>query len=266
MKKYSVVFCLLFFCSLSFAGLSIDPSIVNISGIQGSYCKNAYSVTNTGNEPVKVSITLTNGISFSENVGVNVEDWLKFEKTEFDLNPKEQIEVPYEVFISSNMKGSVCGKIDFFSQEENSMIDIVVSVPIYIIVKDTENIDFKIDSIEIDRNETDKNLYYKMVIKNDGNVHIRHSGKIQIYDSKKEKELDTIDIEETVPTYCEQTREFIEKFSQLEEGTYVAVFTIEALNKQATKEVKFKVSKDKVEINTKASLWDLWKNFIKNHF
>ena len=104
-----------------------------------------------------------------------------------------------------------------------------------------------------------------MTVKNDGNVHIRHSGQIQIFDSKKKEEIRSIDIEETVPTYCESSREFIENIGRLDEGTYVAVFTIKALGKQATKEVKFKVEKEEVEIIK--SFWDKikakWKEFIK---
>jgi len=87
-----------------------------------------------------------------------------------------------------------------------------------------------------------------MVIKNDGNVHIRHSGKIQIFDAKKKNEINTVTIEETVPTYCEKTRDFNGNIPALDNGKYVAVFTINALGKEATKEVKFKVTKKEIKV------------------
>ena len=114
MKKYVFVFCLMFFSSLSFAGLAVSPSVVNVSGVQGSSCKGSYTVTNKGEESLKVSVNLLNGNSFSENKDLNVEDWLKFETTEFNLEPEEKKDIPFEVFISSDMKGSVCGKVSFF--------------------------------------------------------------------------------------------------------------------------------------------------------
>jgi len=246
-KKNIIVFCLMFLCSLSFANLSVRPSITNISGVQGSGYKGAYLVTSQYETPITVSVTLSNGNCFSENEGIDVNDWLKFEKMEFDLNPGEAVKVPYEVTINEKMKGSLCGRVKF-SLDQSSMINLSISVPIYVIVEGTENINFEIESLDLNKNNRDGNLYYKMVVKNSGNVHIRHTGKIQIFDSKKKKEIKTIDIEDTVPTFCETSKEFIGKMDTLDKGTYVAVFTIDALGKQATKEVKFKVTKDKVKI------------------
>ncbi len=247
MKKFFISFCLMFVCSLAFAGLSVKPSIVNISGVQGSSCKNAYSVTSSYETPVTVDIVLSNGNSFSENKELNVEDWLKFESKQIDLKPGETVEVPYEVLVTTGMKGSVCGRVDF-SAQQSSMINLSISVPIYVTVEGTENISFEIDSVNLFKNTKDNNIFYKMVIKNDGNVHIRHSGKIQIFDAKKKKEINTVTIEETVPTYCEKTRDFTGNIPALDNGKYVAVFTINALEKEATKEVKFKVTKKEIKV------------------
>ena len=246
-KKNIVVFCLMFLCSLSFANLSVRPSIVNVSGAPGSSYKNFYLLTSNYEIPVTFTVTLSNGNCFSGNEGIDVNDWLKLEKTEFVLNPGEEVKVPYEVDINEKMKGSLCGKVRF-SADQSAMINLSIIVPIYVIVEGTENINFEIESLDLNKSDRDGNLYYKMVVKNSGNVHIRHTGKIQIFDSKKKKEIKTIDIEDTVPTFCETSREFIGKMDTLDKGTYVAVFTIDALGKQATKEIKFKVTKDKVKI------------------
>ena len=247
MKKYFISFCLMFVCSMAFAGLSVKPSIVNITGVPGSSCKNAYALTSTYETPVTVDVVLSNGNSFSGNGELNVEDWLKFEKKQFDLKPGETVDVPYEVLVATGMKGSVCGRVDF-SAQQSSMINLSISVPIYVTVEGTEDINFEIESVNIMRLVRDNSLFYKMVVKNNGNVHIRHCGKIQIFDGKKKKELQTVTIEETVPTYCEKTRDFNGNIPQLENGKYVAVFTINALGKEATKEVKFKVTKKGIKM------------------
>ena len=90
-----------------------------------------------------------------------------------------------------------------------------------------------------------------MTIKNNGNVHIRHSGKVQVFDKKKKKEISTVNIDETVPTYCEKSRDFNGNIPALKKGKYVAVFTVKALGKEATKEVKFKITKKDIKILTK---------------
>lgn len=247
MKKYFLTLSLMFVCSLAFAGLSVKPSIVNVSGEPGSTYKGSYSLTSTYENPVTAELNLSNGNSFSGNGELNVEDWLKFEKKEFDLKPGETIDIPYEVLISTSMKGSVCGRLDF-SAQQSSMINLSISIPIYVTVEGTEDINFEIDSLNITRNSKDGSLFYKMTVKNNGNVHIRHSGIVKIFDKKKKKEITTVHIDETVPTYCEKSRDFNGNIPVLKKGKYVAVFTIKALGKEATKEVKFKVTKKDIKI------------------
>ena len=265
MKKYIVTFCLMFLCSLSFANFSVTPTVINVSGVPGSSYENAYVVTSKFETPMTFTVTLSNGNCFSENEGVDVNDWLKIEKTEFTLNPGETIKVPYEVTINEKMKGSLCGRVKF-SVDQSSTVNLSISVPIYVIVEGTENINFEIESLDFAKNPADGKLYYRMIVKNTGNIHIRHSGKIHIYDSKKTKEIKSIDIEETVPTFCESSKQFVGEMCDLDDGTYVAVFTIEDLGKQATKEVKFEVEKDRAGIVK--SFWEKlkakWKEFIKN--
>ena len=124
------------------------------------------------------------------------------------------------------------------------MISIAITVPIYVTVIGTENIDFCIDSLNL--YSKNKSIFYKLVLENKGNVHIRHSGNIEVYTKKKKKLLKNISIQETVPTYCEQKREFSEMVlpkSDLKKGKYVAVFKVRALGKEVTKEINFKLSK-----------------------
>ena len=69
---------------------------------------------------------------------------------------------------------------------------------------------------------------------------------IEIYTKKKKKLVKKVSIQETVPTYCEQKRSFNDKMlskNDLKKGKYVAVFKVYALGKEATKEIKFKLSR-----------------------
>ena len=137
MKKYLTIGCLLFLCSLSFAGLSVNPSVINVKGVPGSSYSNAYSLTSTYENPVTVVLEVSKGNCFSENKDIDVKDWLKFEKTEFNLQPGETVKVPYEVLINDKMKGSLCGRVSF-SAQQSSMINLSISVPIYVIVEQSQ--------------------------------------------------------------------------------------------------------------------------------
>ncbi|MBR3628707.1 MAG: hypothetical protein IKN42_07715 [Elusimicrobia bacterium] len=245
MKKLLAIISVLFCFSLAYAGLSVDPAVTNIAGEPGSVYNGKYSVKNTYDRNINVIIEVTKGNCFSANKDVDVNKWLAFEKYKYPIAAGETVEVPYNVQIGEQFKGSVSARINFsVEQEQGQMISISISVPIYVTVTGTENIDFCIDSLDF--YSSGKNISYKLVLENKGNVHIRHSGNIELYTKKKKKLLKNISIQETVPTYCEQKREFSETIlpkADLKKGKYVAVFKIRALGKEVTKEINFKISK-----------------------
>ena len=245
MKKILAIISVLFCFSLAYAGLSVDPAVTNIAGEPGSGYNGKYLVKNTYDRDINVVIEVTKGNCFSANKDIDVNKWLVFEKYKYPIVAGETVEVPYTISIGEEFNGSVSARINFaVEQEQGQMISISISVPIYVTVTGTENVDFCIDSLDL--YSAGKNLSYKLVLENKGNVHIRHSGNIELYTKKKKKLLKNISIQETVPTYCEQKREFSETIlpkSDLKKGKYVAVFKIRALGKEVTKEINFKISK-----------------------
>lgn len=249
MKKIIFIIGLLFIYGFSFAGLSVDPAIVNITADANSSYEGKYVVKNTYDKPITVVIKLENWNTYSGNTNTDVNRWLHFEKDKYPIPSGESIEVPYKINILDDMKGSVSGRVYFsVEQEEGQMVTIAISVPIYVIVRGTEKIDFKIDSLNFIG--TKNGINYQVIVKNDGNVHFRPSGIIEIYDKKKKKLIRTVYISETVPVYAEKSRDFSGplvsndiKKDGLKKGKYVAVLKIRAFDKEIIKEIKFKVSK-----------------------
>lgn len=201
-------------------------------------------VKNTYDRNINITIEVSQGNTFSENKDIDISKCVVFEKYSYFIPAGKTIEIPYTVYIQESYKGSVSAIIKFSENEEKGeTISISISVPIYIIVAGTENINFNIDCIKLYSLNND--IYYKLVLENKGNVHIRHTGNIEIYSKNKTKLLKIIPIAETVPVYCEQKREFNEKFlskTDLPKGEYIALFKINALNKEVTGEIKFEVS------------------------
>lgn len=245
MKKILAVISVLFCFSLAYAGLSVDPAVTNIAGEPGSGYNGKYLVKNTYDKDINVVIEATKGNCFSANKDIDVDKWLVFEKYKYPIPAGETVAVPYTVSIGEEFKGSISSRINFsVEQEKGQMITISISVPIYVTVAGTENVDFDIESLNL--YSAGNKISYKLVLENKGNVHIRHSGNIELYTKKKKKLLKNIFIQETVPTYCEQKREFSDTIlstSDLKKGKYVAVFKIRALGKEITKEINFKLSK-----------------------
>ncbi len=236
---------LMFIFNLAYANLRITPAVVNINAEPMALCENKYVVTNIDENTVTVTVTKEDWKNYSGNdSSVTVDRWLEIEKTKFDLGPKETIEVPFKVITDKNMKGSVSGMVVFTI--DGGMIQVLMKQPIYITIKGTERVDFEIDSLQMATSERDGEVYYNMVVKNHGNVHIRHKGVIEIYSRKTGNIVKSIDIDETFPTYAQDSRDFsgpIFKGTDLVKGKYKAVFKIKAFDKQVTKSINFKVSK-----------------------
>ena len=141
------------------------------------------------------------------------------------------------------MVGSVSAMV-VFSSNKNSMINMTMKVPVYLIIEGTEIVDFEIESLTINKVPAVGNIYATLTIKNDGNVHIRHTGSFKVYDTKTGNVVKEKQIEETFPTYCESSRSFdidIAVKDELKRGHYLAVFEIKALGRSVHKSVRFDV-------------------------
>ena len=238
------ILVLMFIFKLAYAELSITPAVVNVVAEPMSVCESRYIVTNVSDNAVTVIVTKENWKNFSGNSNdVSVDNWLKLGKDKFDIAPKESAEVPFRVITSEKMIGSVSGMIVFTVKGE--MFSLSMKQPVYVTINGTEQVDFKIDSVMLKTSKINGNLYYNMVVRNDGNVHIRHNGFIEIYDKKTGNLIKKVVIDETFPVYAQESRIFngiVLSRKDLKKGKYIALFKINALKKEVVKKVKFEVS------------------------
>ncbi len=239
----SLIFILLFSSSVVYAGLSVYPAATNVIGDPEGEYKSYYQVKNTYEKDIYVVPELSEGKCFSENKNINVNETIKFEKERYFIPAGETITIPYKIYVNKDFKGSVSVRVSFKAEKkDNDIIDIVISVPVYIMVSGTEKISFDIDLADL-FNSGD-NICYNIVIENKGNVHIRHTGCVEIYKGKYP--VREVFIAETAPTYCESKREFKDVLlpaKELKKGKYEAVFKVNALNREAAKKIVFKVDK-----------------------
>lgn len=208
MNKILLLIGLLFCFSLSYAGLSVDPLVTNIKCKPEFQYKGQFLVKNTYDRDINIIVDVKQGKTFLGNGDIDIKNWLKVEKNKYFIKAGKTLEVPYTANIDKKFKGSVSARLTFTAYtEEKQMITISISVPIYITIEGTENIDFDIDTLNLYTSKD--NISYKLVLENKGNVHIRHSGMIEIYSKNKKKLLKTIYLPETVPTYSEKKDIFL---------------------------------------------------------
>lgn len=248
MKKILVVLGLVIFSSvLLYANLSISPAVINVVATDAAVAESAYKVVNNADTKVSVKVSVEDWKNYSQNgADVTAEKWLKLPQTEIEIAPKSTVEVPFRIETFKGMKGSVSAMV-VFSNNKSGMINMTMKVPIYIIIEGTENIDFKIDSLKINKGQNSGNISASFKIKNDGNVHIRHTGSVKVYNVKTGDVVKEIEIEESFPTYCESSRDFtvnIAAKGELAKGKYLAKFEIKALGKFVDKSVRFEILKD----------------------
>ncbi len=238
------ILVLMFIFKLAYAELSITPAVVNVVAEPMSICESKYIVTNISDNAVTVIVTKENWKNFSGNSSdVSVDNWLDLGKNKFDIAPKETVEVPFKVITSEKMVGSVSGMIVF--TVKGGMFSFSMKQPVYVVINGTEQVDFKIDSITMETVKINGNLYYNMVVRNVGNVHVRHNGVIEIYDRETGDLIKNVVIEESFPVYAQDSRAFngvVLNRKDLKKGKYIALFKINALGKEVVKRVKFEVS------------------------
>ena len=246
MKKiFFTVSFMFIYCSL-FAGLSVEPAISNIKVKPSKQYNGEYTVTNTYDKPIDITIQVEDWNSFPGNTDLNVNDWFKIENNSYALAAGQTVTIPYTVSINKNLKGSVSARLEFFVDKNKNTNKVSVSVPLYVTVLGTEQLDFDIENITLFTENTD--ISFKADVINKGNIHIRPSFYVEIYDSKKEKIIKKINISETLPVYAQKSRQLQNKLiesKELEKGKYHAVFKTRALDKEVVKEVIFKISDEK---------------------
>lgn len=247
MKKIFLAFVfLLSFSITSFAGLSIVPAKTEISMPQNRSYVASYTVQNTEEETVTVSVTTKNWNNSKENKGINVDEWLIVDKSPITLEPQESKEVKFTVK-SGDLKGTLSGMISFtLKSSRHTGINLMTSVPVYMTIEGTQNISFDFKKIEIKnaRNQrfekTDMmDIIYE--VQNNGNVHLRLQGGLKIFQGKKL--LIEQKINELNPVYPDSSRSFFERVKALPKGKYSVNIFLNAFDKKIEKSIQFKIDK-----------------------
>jgi len=244
----TITLCLLSVNSL-FGGITVEPVRQEIKVSPGKEAQGSYFVYNVGKEPTHVTVAPRDWFVLKENRGINADSWLKISPRELDLEPGERKEVKYEVAVPTRAIGELVAMISFVPRaEEESMINVVFSVSLYVMIEGTEILKGEISKVDIRRwkKEGSSDLRLAVLVENRGNVHLRPKGKIVIED-RKGKEIKEVELTYGWPVYPGKNRAYFGDWKgvSLKSGKYKATATIDYGDPEniLKKTVSFKVDK-----------------------
>ncbi len=238
--------CIMLTGNDALAKFMVSPSRVEAKVPPGKSFEEKFTFSNPEEKPIQVRVM------FSDRTKNPVtEDWLKLAQETIEIAPKEIVEIPYTVTIPEGAIGEYNAWIvsEEITPEEtsNSMASFALrmSVPVYVMVRGTEQYDFDVKNISIKNKQPAE---FNLFLHNTGNVHIRPTGSIVItgVDSPKKYALKFNEINwGIIPN---ETTEYITRFEdnqQLSDGIYKAEIKIQAGDddnkKELQKEVVFEV-------------------------
>lgn len=244
MRKIFAGLSLLVFSSFVYAGLGVDPSKFEIVMPADEIYEASINVTSTYDTVVSAKVSTKDWKNYSGNNGITVKDWLNVDIDKIELSPDKPGKVNFKVSPKEGMVGSLSGMLSFSVQREGESLNVMISVPVYLVVKGTEKPDIKLDNLRIIQSSNSA-VGFDISLENIGNVHVRPQGMQMSILNKKKQLIQSVNLGETVPVYTGSKRNYKTQFSSvLPKGKYFAEIRLKSFDKEFVFLKKFKVLKD----------------------
>jgi len=206
----------------------------------------SFTVTNLYDGDVTVDVITQDWHSYEGNGKLDINSWLIMSPTKLTLAKGETKYVTFTVKTNKSMKGSISGQVTFSLRPPgNNVLVVKMSFPIYLTIDGTEKVSYSINTVAFNKSDNN-NILAIFSVKNDGNVHIRPTGNIKVYDSNN-KAVYIGEIPESYPVYADSTRGGLIAaipVSVLQPGKYTVEINLNMLGKSATKKAQFRLEKD----------------------
>jgi len=188
--------------------LSVSPGRTEVHLSQGQQVKSLLTVLNNHAEEMQVEVSQKNWFLSEPNQTLAVQDWLTYQgQSHFTLKPGEKRDVSITVSCPKKARGLLVGMTSFAYQPmEPGMVTPMISVSLYLTVKGTENKQGEIKSLAA--RIWEGKLSVGIEVASTGNVHLRPSGHIHVFDAQGTS-IAEFQIREGDPVFPGQTRGFI---------------------------------------------------------
>jgi len=238
--------------------ITIGPSRFEVMLPPGEIAVTEYYVQNETEAAIHVEIEPENWFKDAYNYGeLKIEDWLTFDTYEFDLEPKEIKKIKTTITVPKDRKGELVAQIFFTSSPaganaQSGGVRARLGGVLYVALLGTEVVDGEIRAVSFERSKAEGNEILKINIrvKNNGNVHLRPTGKVSIKDAKS---VELVKLEMLSGRACLPRQQFTYSANwekpELKKGTYKVEASIKygkifSAEKTASLEKKFRVDKN----------------------
>ena len=227
---FTILSILLVSSEVSYAQLGVEPVRVEIEMSKGEETEGSYLVWHNFKKPVQIMVKTKEWFKLKENRDISLDTWLRISPKELLVAPGKKGEFKWKVSVPNNAVGELAGMVSFTPSEKTGPITTVMSVPIYVAIKDTSIKRAKIEKIVVRRGQSKEhsNIRVAVVIKNTGNVHLRPSGKVLIKD-KKGREIKVVSLASGWPVYPGRVQPYFADWedASLKAGKYKAIATVD---------------------------------------
>lgn len=221
----SFAFLVVLFTSSLYAGLHVDPSVLEIVASDEKPVEQFFKVKNTGEIPIQVRVELKK----KKKDDSDISEWFIIETKKIKLDPGEKQEIPYKIVLPEDAEGELRGMVYFIADElgkKKSLIGIRFGVPIYAIAQNTVKLAAEVDKIDVKYDFGKQRLKGIMLVKNKSNIHIRPHIIMRLFDAAGNN-VDSFKVPFGQPAQQGQLRPFMfEEKIKLEPGKYKIVASV----------------------------------------
>ena len=214
------------------ATIAVSPVTKSMTLSTGESRRGTFMVLNDSSEVQYVTVDPRYWHMADVNKKIPLDSWLKITPREFELGPMEEREVAYDVTVPEEAIGELAVMIAFRpSPKEEQGVNVVFSVSLYVMIKETGIIDYKISGFKLDKLMGRDALSVKVDLKNLGNVHLKPRITVFIQNLFN-KDLQKTFLKYGKPTYPGMEQDYhgaIYNF-KLKPGIYKAVIDTEYTN------------------------------------
>ncbi len=190
-----------------FAGLNVDPVVLEAVVDKGVPAEQCFKLKNTGKIPLQVRVELDK----KGKRDIGVADWFSVETDKLKLDPGQEKKVPYKIVLPEGAEGEYRCMVFFVADElgkQKSLLGIRFGVPVYAIAQNTVKLGAAVNKIKLKYDPAAKKMSGTVFVKNESNIHIRPQIDLEVLDAQGERKC-VFNVPFGQPAQVGQTRPFM---------------------------------------------------------
>jgi len=228
--------------------VEIDPMRLEYSLQAGKEYSGSFKLTNPTTSQVEVSLS-TGEYRYIFSPGIiqpsdaskkrvpSSQDWVEFKQGKVTLGPGQSRNADFIIKVPKETKDEhLCAvifdeKSNLNQSHESGNVQIKItprfSIPVYISIKDSENVSAEIEDLSVISVEKTRGIQFVLTVENTGNKHLRPFGTLVVLNKNNGDLVRNLSIGKTLPLFPGYKEVISIPCPDLPSGKYTAVVTLE---------------------------------------